>query len=72
MNSVPDPAIADKFSWTRAAVIVVRIALLVFLVWALVSARFPEHTPVADDATSSSQDNRSAGGPCDSTQSELG
>jgi hypothetical protein len=36
--------------WTRAVMIVARLALLVFLLWTLVSSRFPDRNPVAGDA----------------------
>jgi hypothetical protein len=53
-------------------VIVVRVALLLFLVWALVSARTLENTPVAEDAGPSSQDNRRAVEPQTAPPDHLG
>jgi len=72
MGSVPDSAIADKATWSRAAMIVVRLALLVFLVWALVSTRFPENTPVAEDSPASSQHSRTVAEPCAAAPHQLG
>ena len=72
MSSVPDPAIADKKTWSRATMIVVRAALLVFLVWALVSARFPDNTPVAEDNPSPSQNSRTVTEPCPAQPSQFG
>ena len=72
MSSVPDPAIAEKTTWSRATMIVVRLALLVFLVWALVSARFPENTPVAEDSSAPSQNSQSVTDPCPTPPNQLG
>lgn len=72
MSSVPDPAIADKKTWSRMTMMVVRVALLVFLVWALVSARFPENTPVAEDNPAPSQNSRTVSEPCSAPPNQLG
>ena len=71
MSSVPDPAIADKKIWSRGAMIVVRLALLVFLVWALVSARFPDNTSVAEDSAAPSQNSQSVSEPCSTRPNQL-
>jgi hypothetical protein len=72
MSSVPDPAIAEKKTWSRATMIVVRLALLVFLVWALVSARFPENSPVAEDSAAPGQNSHSVSEPCPAPPNQLG
>lgn len=72
MNSVPDPAVMEKKAWSRATMIIVRVALLVFLVWALVSARFPENTPMAEDAASPNQNSHSVAEPCSTPEEHLG
>ena len=72
MSSVPDPAIADKKTWSRATMIVVRVALLVFLVWALVSARFPDNTPVAEDSVPPGQNSHAVSEPCSAPPNQLG
>jgi hypothetical protein len=72
MSSLQDPAIADKNTWNRATMIVVRVALLVFLVWALVSARFPENTPVAEDSPAPSQNSHTISEPCSAPPNQLG
>ena len=72
MSSVPDPAISDKRIWSRATMIVVRLALLVFLVWALVSARFPDNSPVAEDSASPGQNSHSVSEPCSTPPNQLG
>jgi hypothetical protein len=53
--------------WSRAALIVLRLALGLFLLWALVSARFTADTTVATDAPGASSATRkpSAGIPAD-------
>jgi hypothetical protein len=48
----------------RAAMIVVRLALLVFLIWALVSAKFPDETPVAEDGAAPTQNTHTVVEPC--------
>lgn len=72
MSSVPDPAIVDKKIWSRAMIIIVRGALLIFLVWALVSTRIPENTPVADDSAAPSQNSQSASEPCSAPPNQFG
>lgn len=72
MSSVPDSAIAEKPKWTRAAMIVVRLALLVFLVWALASARFPAETPIAEDIPSPNINSRTVAEPCATLVQQLG
>ncbi len=72
MSSVPDSATAGNARWTRAVMVVFRLALLVFLVWALVSARFPENTPVAEDSPAPSQNSRTIADPCSAQPHELG
>lgn len=72
MSSVPESSISETRTWTRAAMIVVRLALLVFLLWALVSARFPENTPVAEDSPAPSQTSHTAAEPCSSSAQQLG
>jgi len=72
MSSVPDPAIAEKTTWSRATMIVVRLALLVFLVWALVSARFPENSSVAEDAAVPSQNSHSVSDSCSAPPNQFG
>ncbi len=72
MSSVPDPAIADKKTWSRATMIVVRVALLVFLMWALVSARFPDNTPVAEDSVPPGQNSHAVSEPCSAPPNQLG
>lgn len=72
MSSVPDPAIAEKLTWSRATMFLVRLALLVFLVWALVSTRLPDNSPVAEDAASPGQTNHSASEPGTEPPNQLG
>lgn len=72
MDRATDIDKTEHGGWTRAAVIVVRVALLVFLVWALFSANFPAQTPVAEDTTSSKRDSRTAVAPSSDTPAELG
>jgi hypothetical protein len=72
MSSVPDPAIAEKITWSRATMFVVRLALLVFLVWALVSTRFPDHSSVAEDSAATGQKNHSTSEPCTAPPSQFG
>jgi hypothetical protein len=48
--------------WARAVVIVIRAALIVFLLWILVSAKLPSISPVAEDASPSVGDQQSAVG----------
>ncbi len=72
MSSVPDPAIAEKITWSRATMFVVRLALLVFLVWALVSTRLPDHSPVAEDSAAPGQNNHSAAEPCTAPPNQFG
>lgn len=50
--------------WSRFAMTVVRVALLVFLIWTLFSARFASETPVAEDAPSAPQSSRAVDTPC--------
>lgn len=45
-----DPEAVEPALWTRAGLTLLRLALVVFLVWALFSGRFPGDTPVAKDA----------------------
>ena len=45
-----DPETAEPALWTRAGLTLLRLTLVVFLVWALFSGRFPDDTPVAEDA----------------------
>jgi hypothetical protein len=52
--------------------VVVRLALLVFLVWALVSAKFPANTPVAEDTPAPSQNSRTIADPCSALPQQLG
>jgi hypothetical protein len=42
---------AVRSHWARAAVIVIRAALIVFLLWILASAKLPVDSPVAEDAS---------------------
>ncbi len=63
---------AGNGGWARTAVIVVRVALLVFLLWTLISANFPDQTPVAEDAAPSNIDSRTAVAPCSDVPSDLG
>ena len=72
MSGVRDTAIADRGNWSRAAMIVVRLALLVFLVWALFSARFPTNTPVAEDSSIPSQNSHTISEPCTTNPQQLG
>lgn len=72
MSSVPHSATAGNARWTRAVMVVVRLALLVFLVWALVSAKFPANTPVAEDTPSPSQNSRTIADPCSALPQQLG
>lgn len=72
MSSVPDSATAGSARWTRAVMVVVRLALLVFLVWALVSAKFHANTPVAEDTPAPSQDSRTIADPCSALPQQLG
>lgn len=72
MSSVSDPAGVEKKAWSRATMIIVRVALLVFLVWALISARFPENTPVAEDAASPDQSSLSVSEPCSPPDEQFG
>lgn len=72
MDRATDIDKAEHGGWTRAAVIVVRVALLVFLVWTLISANFPAQTPVAEDATPSKRDSRTAVAPGSDTPAGLG
>lgn len=58
--------------WTRAAVIIVRVALLVFLLWALISANFPGQTPVAEDAVPSHKESQAVVAPCSDSPNHLG
>jgi len=71
MSSVPQSTIADKVKWTRAMMIVVRLALLVFLVWALFSARFPSNTPIAEDSSTPSQNSRTVAEPSSTHPQQL-
>ena len=50
MSGVPKPESGGASGWTRVAMIIVRLALLVFLIWALFTARLPMNTPVAEDS----------------------
>jgi hypothetical protein len=50
--------------WTRAMVIVVRVALLVFLLWTLYSSHFSERTPVAGDPPPTPAESHSSAVPC--------
>jgi len=52
--------------------IVVRLALLVFLVWALFSARFPTNTPVAEDSSAPRQNSSTIAEPCTTPPQQLG
>lgn len=58
--------------WSRAAMIVVRLALLVFLIWTLFSARFASETPVAEDAPSAPQNSRTITAPRPTDGGRLG
>ena len=64
MSVEDEPVIGETGRWTRAAVILLRLALLVFLVWALVSARLARETPVAGDPSPPAQEGRSMVEPC--------
>jgi len=72
MSIVSDSAIADKAKWSRAAMIAVRLTLLVFLLWALFSARFPVNTPVAEDSPAPSQNSRTVAEPYSAAPQQLG
>ncbi len=72
MSNVPDPAIANNGIWSRATMIVLRLALLVFLVWALVSARYPGQPSVAEDSGVPGQNNESVTEPCSTSPNQLG
>lgn len=72
MDRATDIDKTEYGGWPRAAVIAIRVALLVFLVWALISANFPAQTPVAEDATPSKRDSRTAVAPSSDTQANLG
>lgn len=50
MHPEMDPEAPEPALWTRAGLTLLRLALVVFLVWALFSGRFPGDTPVAEDA----------------------
>ena len=49
--------------WTRAVMIVIRVALLVFLLWTLASSRFPGRTPVAGDTPAAPAESHSSAVP---------
>ena len=72
MNQMPEPAISEPVRWTRAAVMIVRVVLLVFLLWALISTNFPGETPVAEDGAAPPQDSRTAVDPCPDRFAALG
>jgi len=50
--------------WSRFAMTVVRVALLVFLIWTLFSARFATETPIAEDVPLTPQNSRTLDTPC--------
>ncbi len=72
MSSVQDSGTAENAKWTRAAMIVVRLTLLVFLVWALVSAKVPANTPVAEDSPSPTQNSRTVAEPRSTPPHQIG
>jgi len=50
--------------WSRFAMTIVRVALLVFLIWTLFSAKFASETPIAEDVPSTPQSSRAVDTPC--------
>lgn len=72
MSSVQDSAITDTVKWTRAAMIVARLALLVFLVWVLVSAKIPANNPVAEDSPTPAKNSRTVAEPRSAPAQQIG
>ena len=62
----------DPGWWRRTAVIVMRLAFVLFLLWALLSGKISTPTPVAGDNPTSNPDSRSATEPCSSSEDRLG
>ena len=71
MSSVPQSTIANNVKWTRAMMVIVRLALLVFLIWALFSARFPSNTPIAEDSSTPSQNSCTVAAPSSAQPHQL-
>jgi hypothetical protein len=65
MNDIPGDIRQDPGRWQRAVVIIVRVALVVFLLWALLSGKISTPTPVAGDPPTANPDDRSATESCD-------
>lgn len=63
MNRTATTGPSEHGGWTRAVIIVVRVALLVFLLWALFSSRFPGRTPVAGDTPPAPAESQSSAAP---------
>lgn len=72
MSGAEDSATTESAKWTRAAIIVVRLALLVFLVWVLITAKIPANTPVAEDSPSPTQNSRTVAEPCSPPPHRIG
>lgn len=72
MDRTTDFDRARHGGWTRASVFVIRAALLVFLLWALISANIPTQTPVAEDSAPSESNNRTVVAPESSSPPGLG
>lgn len=51
MRPDANPSGENTTWWAKAAMNAVRLALLIFLIWALFSARFLTENPVAEDGT---------------------
>ncbi len=58
--------------WSRTAMTLVRLALLVFLIWTLFSARFARETPIAGDVPSPNRDSRTIAEPCPTDDRQIG
>ena len=72
MKPVDEQTGTDKTWWTRAVLIAVRLVLVVFLLWALVSTRLPADTPVAEDAVTPTEISQSSDDPCTTDSQHLG
>jgi hypothetical protein len=64
MNDPSEHAVPETGWWARAVMIILRLALLAFLAWALLWGGLQVETPVAEDTGSPTQTGRTAADPC--------